>query len=272
MSYVGISGVVNPAQERIYWQIYKDLKLDNDRELMIGVKATEKPQWLNMPNKYGEGWYLVGDNIEDAHDPIYRDIVPCLQVFLGSLEGTTDAFSFIDKLNIRTKNWGPRTFQFDMFHWMNPGVEHLLEHVRKIRGLGGQTILQAFGEYMKEYRPDELALKFRRLVTNGLVDYILFDASHGTGATLDVNALGPFVDTAYQVLQDSSGVAIAGGLDGPTIRDHLPQLLAEFPDLSWDAEGKLHHKDGTNSGLLKHKEVKDYLSASAEVIKAVQIN
>jgi hypothetical protein len=62
------------------------------------------------------------------------------------------------------------------------------------------------------------------------------------------------------------GLAIAGGLSGPLIRDHLPELLAEFPNISWDAEAALHPETTTNSRPLDLALVIDYLKASSEII------
>lgn len=261
--------MVNPSQAAMFLEVSAACGLSDSRTLMLGVKATETPQWHDRPNKYGEAWYPVGENITAVYDPsLSAAALPCLQVFLGEQTGTlAGATAFMDKLARRTTRWGATAVQFDRYPWMQAGSERLLEYVRRLGTMGNKIILQAFGEYMTAHEPAALAARLQRLQANGLVDCVLFDASHGTGTTLDTEALHPFIDAAYQQLMPGTGVAIAGGLDAETVRNHLPPLIDTYPDLSWDAESKLHYRDGRHGGILKHEAVAEYLVASAEVLK-----
>lgn len=100
-----------------------------------------------------------------------------------------------------------------------------------------------------------------------VLDYVLFDASHGTGKRLDTVALQPFIEEAYSTFDSTqTGIAIAGGLNATNVRDDLPDLIARYPQLSWDAEGQLHPVNRDGKRPLDLTAAKDYLRASSEIL------
>lgn len=60
------------------------------------------------------------------------------------------------------------------------------------------------------------------------------------------------------------GFGVAGGLNERSVLEAMPQLLSDYPDLSWDAEGRFHK---TTDGSLNMDEAKRYLQASVDVRK-----
>jgi hypothetical protein len=74
---------------------------------------------------------------------------------------------------------------------------------------------------------------------------VLLDKSMGRGLGMDAKALLPF---ARAIKEDSFthrlGIGVAGGL-GPTSLHLLDPFLAEMPDISWDAQSKLHPDGNT---------------------------
>ena len=63
-----------------------------------------------------------------------------------------------------------------------------------------------------------------------------------------------------------TGVAIAGGLNGAIVREDLPALVAEFPNISWDAEGQVHPVNQQGKRPLDMAVTREYLESSAEIL------
>ncbi len=66
---------------------------------------------------------------------------------------------------------------------------------------------------------------------------ILLDRSIGRGQPMDVNRMRPYIAAVAELLPEI-GISVAGGL-GPHSTHLLEPLLRDFPDLSWDAQGRL---------------------------------
>lgn len=268
MSYVGVSGVNAEQQDQVEAAFYDAFRGHRDEVIgFLGIKATEKTQWQDVENKYGRQWYPVGEEISEVYVNGCSEVFPALQIYLGNLDPESST-KFLQRLYERTNHFRWLAFQFDRLDWMEDGGqgERILDFVNRMRHTG-TTILQCYGDLMERYQPYQIVRRLKRLQSNGLVNFVLFDASHGTGKEMDPEALRPFIGTAYEALDlEELGVGVAGGLDGPTVRRHMPGLLDEFPDLSWDAEGKLHYRDKENGGALNMEVVEDYLKASAEVL------
>ncbi len=99
------------------------------------------------------------------------------------------------------------------------------------------------------------------------IDYVLFDASSGTGKEMNSDALLPFLDAAYsnkyfEAMGTNFGVA--GGLNADMVRRHMGKILARFPDVSWDAESRLHR--GTDDKSLNVVTTESYLAESVVAI------
>ena len=136
--YVGVSGVSNMEQQEFIYRTAIDSGIDRyDYNLLLGVKATEKTQWLDLPNKYGADWYPVGEDMRNAHSRTIDDLVqtddlalPAVQMFFGSLADDPElAKHFTERILDRSSGWiryaydgstaGWPALQFDRFPWMN---------------------------------------------------------------------------------------------------------------------------------------------------------
>jgi hypothetical protein len=264
--YVGISGVVNPVQQIELRGFAGDLQRSG-RQLALGVKAVHKTQWLDIENKYGRDWYPVGDEIGVTVNGDSDDELRVAQIFLDRIDAINRGEKeyerrFVDKLLGRAGHT-LNAFQFDLLPWDSRAYTNLFLHIKQARP-DIKILLQAHKQQMAQHGPYELVRRLNWY--DGLVDYVLFDASHGTGARLDVEALTPFVETAYR--QTSVGVGVAGGLNATIVEQDLPQLLRSYPTLSFDAEGQLHRNDDSGSNTLNMAATKDYLAAAITAINA----
>lgn len=269
--YVGVSGIASPAQQAHLSALCTTVGLPTDRGLLLGVKATHKTllggDGAGVENKYGADWYPVGrmlvDAIDSTVDPARQ--WPVAQVYLD-VDHVGDAdyrAAFMDRLLGHGSGW-LAGLQFDMLPWHdNADMEPFLHGLRETTGL--PVLLQCHGPAMDLLGPDGAARRLGELAD--VIDFVLFDSSHGTGKRLDVERLTSFVDAAYSCTAlDEIGVAVAGGLSPTTVTEDLPTLVARFPDLSWDAEGSLHPTNTAGVRPLDMDLVHGYLRASAQLL------
>jgi hypothetical protein len=105
--------------------------------------------------------------------------------------------------------------------------------------------------------PPEDAVRRAREIA-GLAGDLLLDASAGQGLPLDPAALLPFL----RALADTGlGLGVAGGLSAASLH-LLEPLLAEFPDLSFDAETCLRDEEDRLDAV----RVREYVEAALRLV------
>lgn len=279
--YVGVSGVVKETHVEpsgLEWHEWQHQFLqahaeraglyDAGRKLLLGVKATHKTQFEDKENKYGRDWYPVGEQeFEDAINPglLNSQSYPVAQTFLEpkELDNPAYAHKFVSQIHWRGRKW-LQAMQYDMLPWHEDETMLKFVDVTK-RYFQTEVLLQVHGPAMRELGPSGVVKKLGAYA--GSLDYILFDASHGTGKRLDVNALKPFLEEAYASDALSSvGIAVAGGLNADMVREELPVLLETYHDLSFDVEGQVHKVKNNGRRSLNMDEAKKYIDAAVEVL------
>lgn len=274
-SYIGVSGLVSATQQKALTDSFIEYGLSRSpisRQLALGVKAVHKTQFLDKENKYGIDWYPVGATsfAGALSDGAYRgvDTLRIAQMFFEPDYKDIENYQqvFTDSVCRRGRTW-LNALQFDQLPWHRDEAQlNFLETVKD--KTQHQIILQAHGSSMDLLGPDGVAKVLGRY--SHAIDYILFDASHGRGIQMNTASLRPFIEAAYDssTLQ-SVGIGVAGGLDGRAIRDNLAPLVADFPDLSWDSEAKLHPMRPDGSKPLSLNLADKYLKESAKLLKRI---
>lgn len=285
--YVGVSGVVmyeniQPSglvvkePQALFVQAYAEKAglFNTDRLLALGVKAVHQTQWDEVTmtrgkTTYGEEWYPVGAaGIRDILTPATKHdkSLGVMQMYFDKRmvhdEGYRDLF--MARTAFRSRKWVDAV-QFDSYPWHED--ERLFRSLDFARNaLAGMTTILQCHEYAMDALKEKGTAKMLGRYAD-VIDYVLFDASHGTGKTMDVEALDRFLETAYENdALDQVGFGVAGGLDAKTVEEKLPYLLEKYPDLSWDAEGKLHPINNAGKRPLQMDIVKKYLRSSVTVI------
>ena len=267
--YIGVSGVVSPEQEADLVEFARETFEGTDAILMLGVKAVHKTQWLDIENKYGPEWYPVGEAaFANVLKPVNGE--NCAQIYLDPETLRSDptyGTEFIRQIKRRGASW-LHALQFDLLPYQDtPEALSYLVHeaARDVDYREYQVIVQCHAEAMAE--GPKLAIEKLKRLSADEISWVLFDASHGKGLQMDVDALKRYLEVAFDD-EDLRGVGfgVAGGLNAAVIESELPKLLKDFPNLSWDAEGQLHK---TGSGTLDMGATKAYLRASAEVLRSL---
>jgi hypothetical protein len=268
--YIGISGIASPDQQHYLQAVFEDTGLvESNRRLFLGIKAVHKTQYLDIPNKYGEAWYPVGKEafsaaVEKSHDLTKGANIAQAYLDIDWVDGPNYRKAFTERIFERGASWIDG-IQFDLLPWhTNPDILAFLESIKQ-KYPDKMILLQCHGEAMNELGPQKTIAKLGQLAE--FLDYVLFDSSHGTGKQLDAAKLDPFLHEAHSSeLLSLTGLAIAGGLDASTIQYHLPDILSKYPNISWDAESRLHPKNTDGQMPLDSYAATKYLLASQRAI------
>jgi hypothetical protein len=264
--YVGVSGVGTPETQQQLIELFDEAGLREKRKLMLGVKTLHKCQWLDQPWVRDDGWDLVGEQAFRGAVTKSERTFNIAQAYFDQREVGDQWYrrAFLERMYARGEGWIDG-IQFDSYPWHENKDLTAFLHETKDRYPDTQIYLQCHEKSMQRYNPQQIA---RILGEHAeALDYILFDASHGKGIRLNTTQLAPYIEEAFASDKLAHvGVALAGGLYGPIVREDLPELVSQFPELSWDAEGKLHPVSDDGRMLLNMNVVKDYFDASQEVI------
>lgn len=234
------------------------------RMALFGVKAIHKTQWLDTPNKYGDKWYPVGPMaFSDVLNPPEPGSTAVAQVFFEPAQVRDPDYltRFTDRIVQRGNGW-LKGLQFDRLPWHEHDYRPFFDDIKAVYPRLS-ILVQCHDGVMQAHPPAETARKIAALEAQ--VEYVLFDASHGTGTELDASKLHGYLEAAHAA-SDRMGFGVAGGLSAGTVAEAVGPLLEDFPELSWDAEGRLHHREPVYDGALDMAKVRSYLYASAAVL------
>jgi hypothetical protein len=235
------------------------------RLVLLGVKGCNN-QYHDQPNNRGDIWYPVGERIAEVITRPRNYELPVLQADFGNDSDNIDLIQQATDLMLdRTAAW-IRGVQYDSFPWDSP------KHTAYMRRLKSthpalKLIVQCTGPMMKQYGAKGICQLLAE--RNDFIDYALFDSSCGQGKPLDPEMLRSFVNEAYSSDELATmNFGVAGGLSGDSVTMYrLRVLLSEYPELSFDAESRLHFPGGQFGGKLMPEAVKGYLAVSGELLQ-----
>lgn len=266
--YIGVSGVVSPEmQTELEGMALEFILRDKNRRIALGVKAVHKTQLMGIENKYGCEWYPVGEelstSLRSATDN--PDTFSVAQIYLEVDHVHNPEYrSYLTELIFQRVSPWVEGLQFDMLPWHDD--YQMLSFLDEVKGRYNlPVLLQCHKEAMNELGPKGVVQRLGLAATT--IDYLLFDSSHGTGKRMDATKLDSYLEEAYASddLQEV-GMVVAGGLDETAVREDLPMLVTKYPDLSWDAEGKLHPVNSDGKRPLDLDIARSYLVASSDVL------
>ena len=236
--YIGITGFMR--QEEVL-EVFNVVPLEPERRIMVGVLASLKTM-RGFQNKWPRR-YPMADRISGI---FIRHPATLNVIHYNAKELNTLCFQMLTitefggyhlhglQLNIP---WPPQ---------MELQKYRCVFHDKQIILQIGSQAFQAV-----DSSPKQLAVAVKNYV--GLIDYVLLDLSGGEGKLMDVAKIREYLQALKEKDLDI-GIGIAGGLCPETLETIIP-LIAEFPDISIDAEGRLRDQSD-NLDLLV---VKKYL-------------
>ncbi len=242
--YIGVTGFMSETE---VWKVLDALPKKTTRQLMVGVLASSKTL-AGGTNRYPNRYPRI-DRLDDifVHD----------ERLLNLIHYATDDR---DTLGAQLRQiWSgvalAEGFQLNI-PWPRPGALYDL--------LASQFppcfVLQIGSRALAEVGDDPRRLAERLEDYDGLAAAILLDGSGGRGVPLDAAKLRPLLE-AVRARHPRLGLGVAGGLSPATL--HLVEpLLAAFPDLNIDAEGRLREPQTDQLDL---DLARDYVTRSAKL-------
>jgi len=235
--YVGITGFT--SRNEVYSVSDSMMAEDSNRLLMVGVLASKKTlsgQKNKWPNRYPRVQDISG--IFTQHEGV-------LNLIHYSTDNHHENPSFlIDELIHMSQLGGPFFHGFQLnITWPSRGaIAEFRKHVpNKV------IVLQIGGKALRTINHSPKNLVFDLMKYENLIDYVLIDPSGGLGIPFDTERARAYLK-AIHAANLNLGLGVAGGLS-PTTLHLVEPLLSDFPDLSWDAEGRL--RDEQDNLVLK---------------------
>ncbi len=227
------------------------------RRLMVGILVSSKsmqgealkPEWAAQ---YPEPTAIAGLIVPDRR-----------AIYLAHYN--TKSLELADEL-CRVLELAPELDGFQLnVSWPHPGQ---LEKFRKLYPdklmvvqLGSKA-LAAVG--CSEDEPRNVSgIRNRLAIYVGLVDHLLLDRSGGLGHAFDPLAAAETISAVNAEADFQIGMGIGGGLSCQTVGTQIMPCLRVYPELSWDAQGKLLGE----GGHLDIDLAASYLTASAQALR-----
>lgn len=226
--YIGITDFTNFLQVEYMQRVFKaHLPPEHERRLHVGVMMSRN-SLLHLPRQYKwETPIIEPEQVPDIFEN--PEVMNCIH--FADPKWRED-FEFEKRLYqvLESGGSGINALQLDL-DFPDPTAIANAVHASRKRI---EVVLQVSGEILKG---DPLALIEKLEDYEEIVDYVLFDQSRGRGVPLRSDLLTPYL-RAVQEAFPALGLVVGGGL-GPSSMHLLGELLQEFPDISWDAQGKL---------------------------------
>lgn len=233
--YVGVTGFTNRTQVEAAISAFTRA---SRRVLMVGVLASHK-SLRGVPLQ--RTWAVQTPHLETLAELFVMSDQVLNLVHYAADQG--DLGHLADDLAFIAQYAGLCLGGFQLnIPWPDPQVLRACRKNRDRFPLSPHFVLQVSAEAVAEAGGTMEGVAARLAAYEGVADYALFDASGGKGKPLDADRALAFL-CACRGLRLRFGVA--GGLGADSLSLVEP-VLAEFPETSFDAQGKLQGPDGLN--------------------------
>lgn len=251
--YIAITDVNSADLARELLDVFTaNLAPESKRLFAPGVMVSYKTL-NNIPTKWKDVWPAVGQ----IGSILIGNRWMMNTIHYADYDGGNDLLQCLEKA---TKFGGPNldALQLDMI-WPSPyevaGYRWHHPEIKVILQVGEKALERVSG-------PEEAVAKLKEY--GRAIDYVLFDKSMGRGLGMDAEGLRPYLRAVRDSVMDV-GLAVAGGL-GPNTLYLVEPLVAEFPDLSIDAQGQLR-PSGNAMDPIDRGMAKEYLEKAIKLLK-----
>lgn len=229
--YIGITGFTKPEEVFSALQAFPN---NGNRKLMVGVLATYKSlRGIPMKPKWAKQTPNPG-----AISGLFPNDERAVNLVHFSTEEGRESSVLADMLRIHELA-GPNFHGFQLnVAW--PEINQLNGY-REVMGWDYRIVLQLGKTAMEAVGRTARGVVDTLYHYAGVVDDVLFDQSGGLGKPFHTERAREFL-SAIAREGWGLGLVVAGGL-GPGSLDLVEPLLAEFPNLSIDAQGRLRNAE-----------------------------
>ncbi len=251
--YIGITDFTTPKESKMMLDFFAEVtEYKLPHKLMVGVMMSRKTL-CGLPTKWGS----VFPAKEKVSEIFIEHPLAMNTLHYADYDGVDVKNNLFEAIRWSGRN--VHALQLDMI-W--PPAEALKELRGQYPSL--KIVLQVGTNAFDEISNSPAALLSQLEEYKKNLDYVLLDRSMGRGL-----GMNPDLHLShFQILssmQRDLGIAIAGGL-GPNTVQVIETLVAEFPNLSIDAQGKLR-PSGNALDPIDWNMARKYLSGAVEIFK-----
>ena len=225
--YIGITDFTDFGQVQEMLRVFNAHRShESNRVLHVGIMMSHKTLH-GIPSKW-QNAFPPKDRIASIFslDEVYN----CLHY--ADYDNSPDLWKSLATA-ISYGGIGIHALQLDMI-WPDPGE---IAHGVRTSHKQIEVVLQIGKNALEEVDNDPRRVVERLGDYEGVIHRVLLDKSMGKGLGMDADGLIPFA-RAIRESFPMFGIGAAGGL-GPKTIQLVEPLIAEFPDLSIDAQGRL---------------------------------
>ncbi|MEK7646465.1 MAG: hypothetical protein AAB381_02110 [Patescibacteria group bacterium] len=256
LPYIGITGFRTYKEVAEMLQVFmRHRRLHSERLLHVGVMTHYHR--VNETSGESASSFIANDRIASVFCSPEVQVYNCLH-YADMAHRKTLAADL--RKAVALGGYNLDAIQLDL-RWPRPEriAEALRDDTRRI-----EVILQIDKYILNEAGQSPANLVEKLKPYQGVIHRVLLDESMGQGEPMNPDRLLPYLRALSQSLPDL-GLGVAGGL-GPHGLEILKPILAEFPDISIDAEGKLSTRGHQGDPLdLAHTE--KYLIHALRLVK-----
>lgn len=251
--YIGICDFPNSKKVKVMSEIMAEKSLPMSRRLLMAGVMISRKTMNGIPSKWTDVW----PDKNDLRNIFYRHHRTLNCLHYADFEGKDVLTNLVRASTFGGPNLD--ALQLDMI-W--PDIDALWDF-RDLRS-DLKIILQVNERAMSMQGddPEKVALLIEQY--SPAINYVLLDKSMGRGKGLDAQALLPYCRAIRQCTPEL-GLAVAGGL-GPDSLDLLDPIIAEFPNISIDAQGQLR-VDGNSMKEIDWGRAALYLSRAIDLFE-----
>lgn len=257
--YIGITDFETPGQVQQMLDLFEKISADKQKRLfMVGIMMSYKTL-----NGLETKWSKVWPTNEQIGNFFLQNPFVFNTLHYADFADQTTIDDLMNALRYADSNRTLHCIQYDMPWPRYDMVAQARDFFNSQRGRSLQSVLQVGSVAIREcdnkmHQVVQTIGKYRKVV-----DYILLDFSGGKGIPMDVQLLLKYIREIKSKYGDDFGIATAGGL-GPATMHLIDPIVSEFPDISIDAQGKLHI-DNDSLKPTDPKKQKAYLHAAMKM-------
>jgi len=266
-NFVSVSGITDYHQLREVYNIYQKENLNYP--LTIGYQVSDKSINQGTQNPRQPKFSELGDLCQET---LNKGFIPAIHYYTRDNEKIPQDMEKIVKKGIIPNS---SLVQFNTL----PPYSQILKNVKdmgfriilkvavsnKQSSEGGYKVWK--GEQVQDVSKGELSPLLDQILSRAdLIDYAMFDASHGTGLELDLNENSLAIRFGKAIIEETSliniGIIYAGGIGPSNVKSVVRSLNTFFPKrTSIDSEGKVRIDNRLDLNL-----VREYLVGYASAL------
>jgi len=257
--YVGVTGPVSKEEVLSICNLFEDFGFYDNSSVrpMVGILASYKTlNKIRIENKRYPELRLISELTKEMKSGTFRTIH----------YNTRDFESLAEQISrLIYSPYHKRSLDGIQLNMIYPPINQIEKIKKEFPKL--EIIFQANSGVLNSGSEKEVAKSIKNY--NGLIDYILIDASGGKGENLNIQ-YSTNLANEIKYLNPNINIGFAGGFKGSNAKANCRNLISKCENFSFsiDAEGGLRDKLSEKYGddLLNMNKVKEYIQSVSSIL------